>query len=185
MQNLGNVYICGSLFVMSRTDAQNGLDMVFKNQFIRPNQKQLRCVYTITVPDSFPYGDVTHLFLVTVPFRNAIFREFLATERSCFAQLPKVIHSVSDSCYATFTLYRIAFYIQKAILYSVNVAYIRPLAGVEPAALRFRWSVLTKQAIESGCRALTTISRILYILGYCRVKVWAKIRISLASYPIE
>jgi hypothetical protein len=25
MQNLGNVYICGSPFVMSRTDAQNGL----------------------------------------------------------------------------------------------------------------------------------------------------------------
>jgi hypothetical protein len=32
MQNLGNVYTCdcGSPFVMSRTDAQNGLDMVFK-----------------------------------------------------------------------------------------------------------------------------------------------------------
>jgi hypothetical protein len=30
MQNLGNVYICGFPFVMSRTDAQNGLDMVFK-----------------------------------------------------------------------------------------------------------------------------------------------------------
>jgi hypothetical protein len=30
MQTLGNVYICGSPFVMSRTDAQNGLDMVFK-----------------------------------------------------------------------------------------------------------------------------------------------------------
>jgi hypothetical protein len=29
MQNLGNVYICGSPFVMSRTDAQSGLDMVF------------------------------------------------------------------------------------------------------------------------------------------------------------
>jgi hypothetical protein len=30
MQNLGNVYICGSPFVMSRTDAhaKNGLDMV-------------------------------------------------------------------------------------------------------------------------------------------------------------
>ena len=30
MQNLGNVYICGSPFVMSRTDAQakNGIDMV-------------------------------------------------------------------------------------------------------------------------------------------------------------
>ena len=27
MQNLGNVYICGSPFVMSRTEAQNGLDM--------------------------------------------------------------------------------------------------------------------------------------------------------------
>jgi hypothetical protein len=30
MQNLGNVYICGPPFVMSRTDAQNALDMVFK-----------------------------------------------------------------------------------------------------------------------------------------------------------
>jgi hypothetical protein len=30
MQNLGNVYIYGSPFVMSRTDTQNGLDMVFK-----------------------------------------------------------------------------------------------------------------------------------------------------------
>jgi hypothetical protein len=29
MQNFGNVYICGSPFVMSRTDAQNGLDMIF------------------------------------------------------------------------------------------------------------------------------------------------------------
>jgi hypothetical protein len=35
MQNLGNVYICGSPFVMSRTDAQNGLDMVInKSPFI-------------------------------------------------------------------------------------------------------------------------------------------------------
>jgi hypothetical protein len=31
MQNLGNVYICGFPFAMSRTDAQNGLDMVFKD----------------------------------------------------------------------------------------------------------------------------------------------------------
>ena len=30
MRNLGNVYICGSPFVMSRTDAQNGLDSIFK-----------------------------------------------------------------------------------------------------------------------------------------------------------
>jgi hypothetical protein len=32
MQNLGNVYICGFPFVMSRTDGQNGLHMIFKNQ---------------------------------------------------------------------------------------------------------------------------------------------------------
>jgi hypothetical protein len=40
MQNLGNVYICGSPFVMSRTesDAQNGLDMVFENS-LRANLK--------------------------------------------------------------------------------------------------------------------------------------------------
>ena len=30
MQNLGNVYIWGSPFVMSRTDAQNGVDIIFK-----------------------------------------------------------------------------------------------------------------------------------------------------------
>ena len=29
MQNLGNVYIWGSHFVMSRTDAQNGVDIIF------------------------------------------------------------------------------------------------------------------------------------------------------------
>jgi hypothetical protein len=29
MQNLGNVYICGSPFVMSRTDEQNRLGMIF------------------------------------------------------------------------------------------------------------------------------------------------------------
>ena len=34
MQNLGNVYIWGSPFVMSRTDAQNGVDIIFKQQFI-------------------------------------------------------------------------------------------------------------------------------------------------------
>jgi hypothetical protein len=31
MQNLGNVYIWGSPFVMSRTDAQNGVDIIFKS----------------------------------------------------------------------------------------------------------------------------------------------------------
>ena len=30
IQNLGNVYIYGSSFVMSRTDAQNGLESIFK-----------------------------------------------------------------------------------------------------------------------------------------------------------
>jgi hypothetical protein len=29
MQNLGNVYIWGSPFVMSRTDAQNGVEIIF------------------------------------------------------------------------------------------------------------------------------------------------------------
>jgi hypothetical protein len=29
MQNLGNVYVWGSPFVMSRTDAQNGVDIIF------------------------------------------------------------------------------------------------------------------------------------------------------------
>ena len=29
MRNLGKIYICGSPFVMSRTDAQNGLYSIF------------------------------------------------------------------------------------------------------------------------------------------------------------
>ena len=34
MHNLGNVYICGSPFVMSRTDAQNGLYNIFKESIL-------------------------------------------------------------------------------------------------------------------------------------------------------
>jgi hypothetical protein len=30
MQNLGNIYIWGSSFFMSRTDAQNGVEIIFK-----------------------------------------------------------------------------------------------------------------------------------------------------------
>jgi hypothetical protein len=33
MQYLGNVYIWGSPFVMSRTDAQNGVGIIFKPVF--------------------------------------------------------------------------------------------------------------------------------------------------------
>jgi hypothetical protein len=33
---------------------------------------------------------------LSVPFRNAIFIGIIATERGCFAQLLKVVHSVSD-----------------------------------------------------------------------------------------
>jgi hypothetical protein len=43
MQNLGNVYICGSPFVMSRTDAQakNGIDMVCNdNEELRISKKR-------------------------------------------------------------------------------------------------------------------------------------------------
>ena len=32
MKNLGNVYIWGTPFVMSRTDAQKGVDIIFKSQ---------------------------------------------------------------------------------------------------------------------------------------------------------
>ena len=51
MRNLSNVYICGSPFVMSRTDAQNGLYSIFnqnfaaekhfKNQSIEEDQKDI------------------------------------------------------------------------------------------------------------------------------------------------
>jgi hypothetical protein len=65
-----------------------------------------------TVPDSFPYNDVKkHL---SAPFRNAIFREIIATERCCFAQLLKVVHSVSDRCFFA--------PLRKAIRYSGNAA---------------------------------------------------------------
>jgi hypothetical protein len=47
MQNLGNVYIWGSPFVMSRTDAQNGVDIIFKS-FSGNMSKSLRFVYLIT-----------------------------------------------------------------------------------------------------------------------------------------
>ena len=34
MQNLGNIYICESSFVMSRTDAQNGLDIIWISNIV-------------------------------------------------------------------------------------------------------------------------------------------------------
>jgi hypothetical protein len=51
---------------------------------------------------------------LSVPFRNAIFRGIIATERCCFAQLLKVVHSVSDRCFFA--------PLRKAIRYSGNVA---------------------------------------------------------------
>jgi hypothetical protein len=53
MQNLGNVYICGSPFVMSRTDAQNGLDMVF----MAPLTNQMHLIYVINQSDAFDICD--------------------------------------------------------------------------------------------------------------------------------
>ena len=41
MRDLGNVYICESPFVMSRTDAQNGLYSIFKFQRIVQKAKVL------------------------------------------------------------------------------------------------------------------------------------------------
>jgi hypothetical protein len=41
MQNLGNVYIWGSPFVMSRTDAQNGVDIIFKLSIIQVGIKYI------------------------------------------------------------------------------------------------------------------------------------------------
>ncbi len=41
MQNLGSVYNCGCPFVMSRTDAQNGLDLIFKEACYNPFFKDL------------------------------------------------------------------------------------------------------------------------------------------------
>jgi hypothetical protein len=45
MQNLGNVYICGFPFVMSRTDAQNGLYSIFKENLLNLRHRafSLRC----------------------------------------------------------------------------------------------------------------------------------------------
>jgi hypothetical protein len=36
---------------------------------------------------------------LSVPFRNAIFGGIIATERCCFAQHLKIVHSVSDRCF--------------------------------------------------------------------------------------
>jgi hypothetical protein len=40
--------------------------------------------YVYTIPDSFPYSDVKNTYR-SVPFRYAIFRGIIATERCCFA----------------------------------------------------------------------------------------------------
>jgi hypothetical protein len=40
MQNLGDVYIWGSPFVMSRTEAQNGVEIIFKEMKYRVNGLQ-------------------------------------------------------------------------------------------------------------------------------------------------
>jgi hypothetical protein len=50
---------------------------------------------------------------LSVPFRNAIFRGIIATERCCFAQLLKAVHSVSDRCFFA--------PLRKAIRYSGNL----------------------------------------------------------------
>jgi hypothetical protein len=55
---------------------------------------------------------------LSVPFRNAIFRGIIATERCCFAQLLKVVYSVSDRCFFA--------PLRKAIRYSVNVSKKNP-----------------------------------------------------------
>ena len=44
MQNLGNVYILGSPFVMSRTDAQNGVEIIFKWLVITANEDKLEII---------------------------------------------------------------------------------------------------------------------------------------------
>ena len=49
-----------------------------------------------SVPDSFPRDVKKHL---SVPFRNAIFRGIVATERCCFSQLLKVVQYVSGRCF--------------------------------------------------------------------------------------
>ena len=58
----------------------------------------------------------------SVPFRNAIFIGVIVTERCCFAQLLKVVHSVSDMCFFT--------PLRKAIRYRVKVARLRVGKGV-------------------------------------------------------
>ena len=46
MRNLGNVYICGSSFVMSRTDAQNGL---YSNFIISRICDIKNCMYLLVI----------------------------------------------------------------------------------------------------------------------------------------
>jgi hypothetical protein len=55
MQNLGNVYICGPhAFVMSRTDAHNGLDMVLKF---------LVCYFRLYTYSNFTYSNITASYI--------------------------------------------------------------------------------------------------------------------------
>ena len=58
MQNFGNVYIWGSPFVMSRTDAQNGVDGIFKvyvnqHDFVSDIQTKiiLTCIWELSWMD--------------------------------------------------------------------------------------------------------------------------------------
>ena len=68
--------------------------------------------YVSAEPESFPYRREKHL---SVPFRNSIFRGIIATERCCFAQLLKGVHSVSNRYFF------MPLRLRKAIRFSVNV----------------------------------------------------------------
>ena len=65
-------------------------DAVFSSYFTQSTFK----VYVIAYRSSRRRSDVEK-----TPICNAIFRGIIATERCCFAQLLKVVHSVSDRCF--------------------------------------------------------------------------------------
>jgi hypothetical protein len=72
----------------------------------------------------------------------AIFRGIIATERCCFAQRLKVVHSVSDRCFFA--------PLRKAIWYSGNVASVyAPTANSELCVLVILWNPCCRESLGS------------------------------------
>jgi hypothetical protein len=58
---------------------------------------------------------------LSVPFRNAIFRGIIAMERCRFAQLLKVVHSVSDTCFFAPLWKAIRYSVKRSLIQTQNI----------------------------------------------------------------